>query len=90
MDRTKEVIADICTLSNIHEKLVFLLQYIPGRIQHLLAAVPMNLSKDFAKQHDEAISGAIAATLDLGHLTERDRLLMQRKISNHGLGLHSM
>ena len=33
---------------------------------------------------------AVAATLELGNLTERDRLLMQRKISNHGLGLRSM
>ena len=60
------------------------------RIQHLLAAVPMNLSRDFAKQHDEALFGAVAATRELGNLTKRDRLLMQRKISNHGLGLRSM
>ena len=32
----------------------------------------------------------MAATLDLGQLTERDKLLMQRKISKHGLGLRSM
>ena len=50
LDKTKEVIADICKLSNIQEKLVLLLQCIPGRIQHLLAAVPMNLSRDFAKR----------------------------------------
>ena len=50
----------------------------------------MNLSIDFAKQHDEALFCAVAATLELGYLTERDRLLMQRKISNHGLGLRSM
>ena len=35
----------------------------------------------------KAISNAVAATLDLGVLTERDKLLMQRKISKHGLGL---
>ena len=40
LDKTKEVIADICKLNNIQEKLVLLLQCIPGRIQHLLAAVP--------------------------------------------------
>ena len=50
----------------------------------------MNLSIDFAKQHDEALFCAVAATLELGYLTERDRLLMQRKISNHRLGLRSM
>ena len=33
---------------------------------------------------------AVAAALDLEILTERDKLLMQRKISNHGLGLRSM
>ena len=50
----------------------------------------MHLSRDFAKHHDEAISTAVAATLELGDLDERDKLLMQRKISNHGLGLRSM
>ena len=50
----------------------------------------MNLSRDFTKQHDEALFSAVAATLELGHLTDRDRLLMQRKVSNHGLGLRSM
>ena len=74
LGRTKEIIADTCKLSNIQEKLVLLLQCISGRIQHLLAAVLMNLSRDFAKQHDEAISDAVAATLKLGYFTERDRL----------------
>ena len=82
-----DVIANICKLKNAQEKLVLLLQCILGRIQHLLAAVPIHLSRDFAKQHDEAIS---TATLELGDLNERDKLLMQRKISNHGLGLRSM
>ena len=90
LDKTKEVIANICKLKNTQEKLVLLLQCIPGRIQHLLAAVPIHLSRDFAKQHDEVISTAVAATLELGNLDERDKLLMQRKISNHGLGLRSM
>ena len=77
-------------LRNTQEKLILLLQCIPGRIQHLLAAVPIQLSRDFAKQHNEAISKAVAETLELGNLTERDKLLMQRKISKHGLGLRSM
>ena len=47
----------------------------------------MNLSKNL---HDEAISGAVAATIELGDLTEKNRLLIQRKISDHGLGLRSM
>ena len=89
LEKTKEVIANICKLRNVQEKF-FLLQCIPGRIQHLLAAVPIGLSRSFAEQHDEAISNAVAATLDLGVLTERDKLLMQRKISKHGLGLRSM
>jgi len=50
----------------------------------------MHLSRDFARQHDEAITAAVANALELGTLTERDKLLMQRKISNHGLGLRSM
>jgi hypothetical protein len=90
LDKTNEVISNICKLKNKQEKLILLLQCIPGRIQHLLAAVPTHLSRDFAKQHDEAIIKAVAATLDLGDLTERDKLLMQRKISQHGLGLRSM
>ncbi len=40
--------------------------------------------------NDEAISNAMAATLELGDLSKRDKLLMQRKISNYGLGLCSM
>ena len=90
LDKTREVIANICKLKNVQEKLILLLQCIPGRIQHLLAAVPIGLSRSFAQQHDEAISSAVAATLDLGELNERDKLLMQRKISKHGLGLRSM
>ena len=90
LNKTKDVIASICKLSNTQEKLILLLQCIPGRIQHLLAAVPMHLSRDFAKQHDEAISKAVAATLELGELTDRDKLLLQRKISKHGLDLRSM
>ena len=65
-DEGSHCVADICKLSIIQEQLVFLLQCIPGRIQHLLAAVPMNLSRDFAKQHDEALFSAVAATLELG------------------------
>jgi hypothetical protein len=90
LDQTLHAIANIARLKNVQEKLILLLQCIPGRIQHLLAAVPMHLSRDFARQHDEAIMTAVAEVLDLGTLTPRDRLLMQRKISDHGLGLRSM
>ena len=90
LDKTLQAIANIAKLENTQEKLILLLQCIPGRIQHLLAAVPMHLSRDFARQHDEAITTAVAEALDLGTLTLRDRLLMQRKISDHGLGLRSM
>ena len=65
LNKTKEVIANICKLKNTQEKLVLLLQCIPGRIQHLLAAVPIYLSRNFAKQHDETISKAVAVTLEL-------------------------
>ena len=53
--------------------------------QHLLAAVPMHLSRDFARQHDEAITEAVAKALELGELNARDKLLLQRKISDHEL-----
>ena len=90
LDRTKSVIGSIKKLDNTQEKLILLLQCIPGRIQHLLAAVPMHLSRDFARLHDEAITEAVAKALELGELNARDKLLMQRKISDHGLGLRSM
>ena len=90
LDKTLHAIANIAKLKCTQEKLILLLQCIPGRIQHLLAAVPMHISRDFARHHDEAIMTAVADVLDLGTLTPRDRLLMQRKISDHGLGLRSM
>ncbi len=90
LNKTPQAIAKIGKLTNTQEKLVFLLQCIPGRIQHLLATVPINLSRDFARQHDEAIMNAVAEVLDIGTLTPRDKLFMQRKISDHGLGLRSM
>jgi hypothetical protein len=90
LTKTKHIIANISRLTDVQEKLILLLQCIPGRIQHLLAAVPMHLSRDFARQHDEAITAAVSDALDLGMLTDRDKLLMRRKISNHGLGLRSM
>ncbi len=89
MDKSKEIIVNICTLKNAQKKLVLLLQCIPGP-QHLLEAVQIHLSRDFAKQRDEAISTAVAATLKLGDLNNRDNLLLQRMISNHGLGLRNM
>ena len=49
---------------NVQEKLILFLQCIPYRIQHLLAAVPIGLSRSFAQQHDEAISNAVAAILN--------------------------
>ncbi len=42
LDKTtgaKEVIANICKLKDAQEQLVLLLQCIPGKMQHLLAAV---------------------------------------------------
>ena len=81
--KTLHAIANIAKLKCTQEKLILLLQCIPGRIQHLLAAVPMHISRDFARHHDEAIMTAVADVLDLG-------TLMQRKISDHGLGLRSM
>ncbi len=36
-----------------------------------MAAVPIHLSRDFAKQHDEAISTVVATTLELGDLVKR-------------------
>ncbi len=86
LQRSRGILTKLYT----QEQLILLMQCIPGRIQHLLAAVTMHLSRDFARQHDKVIMTAVADVLDLGVLTPRDRLLMQRKISDHGLGLRSM
>ncbi len=56
---------NIAKRTNTQEKLVLLLQCIPGRIHYILAAVLMNLFWDFARQHDEAIMNAVP---DLGTL----------------------
>ncbi len=45
----------------------------------------MNLSRDFARQHDEEITNAVAEVLDLGTLNPRDKLLMQRDTHNQKL-----
>ena len=76
LDKTKQVIANISKLDNVQDKLVLLLVCIPGRIQHLLGAVPIDLSRHFAHEHDEAITTAVADALDLGPLTKREKLLM--------------
>ena len=83
LDQTLHAIANIARLKNVQEKLILLLQCIPGRIQHLLAAVPMHLSRDFARQYNEAIMTAVAEVLDLGTLTPRDRLLMQQDMAEN-------
>ena len=84
---TLKIIDDILKLERVQDQLILLLYCIPGRIQHLLAAVPTDISRPFARRHDEALRNAVAQVLQLGQLTERDILQMQRKISNHGLGL---
>ena len=48
------------------EDYAILLVCIPGRIQHLLGAVPIDLSRHFAHEHDKAITTAVAYALDLG------------------------
>ena len=50
----------------------------------------MTVSRDFAIEHDATIQNAVAEVLGLGTLNARDQLQMQRKVSNHGLGLRSM
>ncbi len=79
LNKTKNIIANISKLTNVQENPILLLQCITGKIQHLLAAKPMHLSRDFARQHDDAITTAVANALDLGTLTNRDKFLMQRK-----------
>ena len=89
-DETELVVSNILKLDRVQDQLLLLLYCIPGRVQHLLAAVPMSVSRDFANKHDKLIQSAVADVLGLGELTERDLLQIQRKVSNHGLGLRSM
>ena len=90
LDETKRVIDDILKLEKVQDKLLLLLYCIPGRMQHFLAAVPISVSRDFAIEHDAAIQNAVAQVLGLGTLSARDLLQIQRKVSNHGLGLRSL
>ena len=89
-DDTKVVVDNILKLDRVQDQLLLLLYCIPGRIQHLLAAVPMSISREYAIKHDALLQNAVAEVLGLGILSERDLLQIQRKISNHGLGLRSM
>ena len=90
LDETKRVIDDILKLERAQDKLILLLYCIPGRMQHFLAAVPMSVSRDFAIEYDGAIQNAVAEVLGLGTLNACDLLQIQRKVSNHGLGLRSL
>jgi len=90
LSATLKIIDDILKLERVQDQLLLLLYCIPGRIQHLLAAIPMDISRPFARRHDEALRNAVAQVLQLGQLTQRDILQMQRKVSNHGMGLRSM
>jgi hypothetical protein len=90
LDETRRLIDDILKLDKVQDKLLLLLYCIPGRMQHLLAAVPISVSRDFAIEYDAAIQNAVAQVLGLGTLNARDLLQIQRKVSNHGLGLRSL
>ena len=74
-------------MDRVQDQLLLLLYCIPGRIQHLLAAVPMSVSREYAIKHD---ANAVAEVLGLGVFSDRDLLQIQRKVSNHGLGLRNM
>jgi hypothetical protein len=89
-DDTKVVVDNILKLDRVQDQLLLLLYCIPGRIQDLLAAVPMSILREYAIKHDALLQNAVAEVLGLGILSERDLLQIQRKISNHGLGLRSM
>jgi len=89
-DSTKQVVENILKLDRVQDQLLLLLYCIPGRIQHFLAAVPMSVSREFAIKHDALIQNAVAEVLGLGVLNDRDLLQIQRKVSNHGLGLRNM
>ena len=52
-----------------------------------MTVVPISLLRSFAH---EAISNAVAPTLYQEELTKKDKPMMQRKISKHGLGLKSV
>ena len=68
---TLRIIDDVLKLERVQDQLLLLLYCIPGRIQHLLAAIPMDISMPFARRHDEALRNAVAQVLQLGQLTQR-------------------
>ena len=87
---TKLVIENILKLDRVQDQLLLLLYCIPGRIQYLLAADPMSVSREYAIKHDAILQNAVAEVLGRGVLSDRDLLQIQRKVSNHGLGLRNM
>jgi hypothetical protein len=64
---------------------------IPGRIPHLLNVVDPMISREYAIRHDTLIQTALATVFELNDaFTEREKLQLQRKLSDHGLGFRSM
>ncbi len=86
LNKTKNIIANISKLTNVHENLLYSCSVFQEEYNTYLLRIPCASRGT----HDEAITTAVANALNLGTLTNREKLLMQRKISNHGLGLNSI
>ncbi len=78
LHKTKEVIANICKLKTLRKSLF---SFYSAFLEESTGSSSNTPVKRICQQHDEAILTAVAATLELGDLDERDKLLMQRKIS---------
>ena len=91
IDKTAKAIDAIMLLPSKQQQLLMLRSCIPGRIPHLLNAVDPMISREYAIQHDTLIQTALATVFELNDaFTEREKLQLQRKLSDHGLGFCSM
>ena len=62
---TLRIIDDVLKLERVQDQLLLLLYCIPGRIQYLLAAIPMDISRPFARKHDKALRNTVAQVFSL-------------------------
>lgn len=91
IEKTAKAIDAIMLLPSKQQQLLMLRSCIPGRIPHLLNVVDPMISREYAIRHDTLIQTALATVFELNDaFTEREKLQLQRKLSDHGLGFRSM
>lgn len=91
LEETAKAIQAISTARTRQEQLVMLRACIPGRITHLVSAVPPSITRKYAEEHDHLVREALKDILGItGPFTEREELQLQRKLSSNGFGFRSI